>query len=126
MLSNKMKWQEFTPPLILVPTTIMKDILQKPESHFVKRVNTHEGCWYHSWQDHDPSLLISNQMKCLVSLRLKPSSINLNLVLSKESTPTKDVGTTVDNTHNPSLLMSNQIKWQDVISPPLFCFLQQL
>ncbi len=26
----------------------------KPESRFVQRVNSHEGCWYHSRQDHDP------------------------------------------------------------------------
>jgi hypothetical protein len=29
------------------------------------------------------------------------SSINLNLVLSKESTPVKDIGTTVDKTSIP-------------------------
>jgi hypothetical protein len=35
------------------------------ESCFVKRVNTHEGCWYHSQQDHNPNLTLSNQMKWL-------------------------------------------------------------
>jgi len=38
----------------------------KPESRFVQRVNSREGCWYHSRQDHDPSLTLSNQMKCHV------------------------------------------------------------
>ena len=36
-------------------------------------VNTHEGCWYHSWQDHDTSLCTQiNDIKsgsCLTSLR---------------------------------------------------------
>jgi hypothetical protein len=35
----------------------------KPESCFAKRVNTREGCWYHSRQDLDPSLTLSNHMK---------------------------------------------------------------
>jgi hypothetical protein len=34
-----------------------------PESCFIKRVNTCEECWYHSQQDHDPSLILSNHMK---------------------------------------------------------------
>jgi hypothetical protein len=34
----------------------------RPESHFAKRVNNCEGCWYHSQQDHDGSLRLSNQM----------------------------------------------------------------
>jgi len=35
----------------------MKDVnAMKTETRFVKRVNTNEGCWYHSWQDHHPSL----------------------------------------------------------------------
>jgi hypothetical protein len=37
--------------------------VNKPESRFVKRVNTNEGCWYHSGQDHDPSLTLSIHMK---------------------------------------------------------------
>jgi hypothetical protein len=35
----------------------------KPESHFVKRVNTHEGCWYCCRQDHKLSLMLSNHIK---------------------------------------------------------------
>ena len=138
----------------------------KPESCYVKWVNTLEGCWYHRQQDHGPSLTLSNQMKwqnvtplplflfpamiledaqqytwisfcqmsqhprrMLVPLSTRPRSqfnaeqsnemarrhpsppvslsgnnigrcpaINLNLILSKESTPTMDVGTTVDRT----------------------------
>jgi hypothetical protein len=39
-----------------------KDVWQKKiETHFVNRVNTHEGRWCHSWQDHDPNLMESNQ-----------------------------------------------------------------
>ena len=34
---------------------------EKTESCFVQRVNSREGCWHHSWQDHDPSLLHTNQ-----------------------------------------------------------------
>jgi hypothetical protein len=37
--------------------------VNKPESHFVKRVNTREGCWYRSRQDHYLSLMLSNQIK---------------------------------------------------------------
>jgi hypothetical protein len=37
--------------------------------------------------------------------------INLNLLLSKESAAANDVGTTVDKTMMPSLMLSNQIKW---------------
>jgi hypothetical protein len=80
-----------------------------PESRFVKRVNTREGCWYCSRQDHDPSLILSNQMKWREVTPLPPDSLsgndigrcramNLNLVLPKESTPVKDVGTTFDKT----------------------------
>ena len=28
---------------------------KKTGSHFTKRVNMHEGCWYHRCYDHDPS-----------------------------------------------------------------------
>jgi hypothetical protein len=35
----------------------------KPESHFVIRVNNREGCWYNSRQDHNPSFTLSNQIK---------------------------------------------------------------
>ena len=28
-----------------------------------QRVNSRKGCWYHSRQDHDPSLTLSNQIK---------------------------------------------------------------
>jgi hypothetical protein len=84
----------------------------KPESCFVKRVNTRERCWYHSHQDQDPSFTLSNQMKWRDVTPLPPDSrsgndigrclaIKLNLVLSKESTPPKDVGTTVDKTTIP-------------------------
>ena len=72
------------------------------------RVNSREGCWYHSQQDHDPSLMLSNQIKWQ-DVTLPPVSvphndsrryptINLNLVLSKESPAAKDEGTTVDTT----------------------------
>jgi hypothetical protein len=50
-------------------------------------------------------------------------AIKLNLVLSKESIAVKkDVGTTVDKTTIPSLMLSNQIKWQDVTLPLLCLF----
>ncbi len=99
----------------------------KPESRFVQRVNSHEGCWYHSRQDHDPQFNAeqSNQTARRHSPHLsvprnnipRCPAINLNLVLSKESTATKDVGTTVDKTTIPSLTLSNQIKRQDVTLP---------
>jgi hypothetical protein len=84
----------------------------KPESRFVKRVNTHKGCWYHSQQDHNPSLSLSNQMKWQDVNSSPPDSlsgndigrcmaIHLNLVLSKDSTPMKDVGIAVDKTTIP-------------------------
>jgi hypothetical protein len=83
-----------------------------PESCFVKRVNTREGCWYHSQQNLDPSLILRNQMKWRDITPLPPDSlssndigrclaINLNLVLPKESTPVKYVGTTVGKTTIP-------------------------
>jgi hypothetical protein len=63
-LSNQMKWQDVTPPLwFSFPQEYWKMSSNKHESCFDKRVNTHEGCWYHSWQDNDPSLTPSNHMK---------------------------------------------------------------
>ena len=44
----------------------------KPESRFVKRVNSREGCWYHSRQDHDPSLTPSNQSNEMVRRHSSP------------------------------------------------------
>jgi len=93
----------------------------KPEYRFVQRVNSHEGCWYshegcwyNSQQDHNPSFMLSNQIKWQdvplpplwhVSVPRNDSrrcpTINLNLVLSKESKAMKDVGTTVDKTTIP-------------------------
>jgi hypothetical protein len=81
----------------------------KPESYFVKRVNTPEGCWHHSQQDHNPSLTLSNQMKWRDVTPLPPDSLSgndiercpskkLNLVLSNESTPENDVGIAVNKT----------------------------
>ena len=80
----------------------------KPASHFVKWVNICEECWYHSQQDHDPSLTPSNQITWQVIIH-PPSSFccndnegcpvtNLNIVLSIESTGVKDVCTMVDKT----------------------------
>jgi hypothetical protein len=100
------------------------------ESCFVKRVNTHEGCWYHSQQDHNPSLMLSNHMKWREVAPSPPDSlyrnnigrctaINLNLVLPKESIPVKDVGFHSRQDPSASLMLSNQMKWQDVTpSPP--------
>jgi hypothetical protein len=45
---------------------------------------------------------------------------DLILLLSKDSTPSKDVGTTVDKTLIP-VMPSNQMKWRD-ITLPLFLF----
>ena len=104
-----------TPPLSLCFCFLQwywKMSSNKSQSRFVKRVNTHEGCWYHRWQHHDPSLMLSNQMKMARHHPFPPVSvsrndigrcpaINLNLVLSKESTPVKDVGTTDDKTTIP-------------------------
>ena len=38
----------------------MSDVLWKTGLCFVKRVNIYEGCWYHSWYDHDTSLFTQN------------------------------------------------------------------
>ena len=83
----------------------------KPESRFVQRVNSHEGCWYHSRQDHDPQFNAeqSNQTARRHTPHLsvprndipRCPAINLNLVLSKESTARRDVSTTVDKTTIP-------------------------
>ena len=109
---DQMRRQDITPhPCFYFPQQYWKMSSNKLESCFVKRVNTHKGCWYHSWQDHNPGLMMSNQINDKVS-PLPPDSvscnnyegpqaINLNLVLSKESTPMKDVGTTVDKTTIP-------------------------
>jgi hypothetical protein len=74
----------------------------KPKSCFVQRVNSRKGCWYHSQQDHNPSLMLSNQIKW-------------------QETAAKDVGTTVDTTTFTVLMLRNQIEWQDVTLPPCFC-----
>ena len=111
-LSNQIKWQYITsPPWFCFPQWLWRPSSKKPESHFDKRVNTHEGCWYHSWQDHDPSLILSNQIKWQ-DVTPSPDSVsrndyegpqakNLNLILTKESTAMRDVGTTVDKTKIP-------------------------
>jgi hypothetical protein len=111
MMSNQIKWQGVTsPPWFCLLQQLWRPSSNKPESCFVKRVNTHEGCWYHSWQDHNPSLMMNNQIKWRDSLPPDsvscnnyegPQIINLNLALTKESTPMKDVGTTVDKTTIP-------------------------
>ena len=64
--------------------TMWKGHLAKFKITFVKRVNSREG-WVQIRTDNS---------------RRYPA-INLNLVLSKESTATKDVGTTVDKTTIP-------------------------
>jgi hypothetical protein len=110
-LRNLMKWQDVTPPSwFSFPHWYWKMHGNKPESCFVKRVNTHEGCWYHSGQDLDPRLMLSNHMKWWDFAPLLPPdslsgnnigrcmAINLNLVFLKESIPEKNVGTTVDKT----------------------------
>ena len=77
---DQTKWQDITlPPCFCFTQQNWKKSSNKPKSSFVKSVNTHKGCWYHSWQDL-----------------------------------------------NPSLMLNNQIKWQDATSPPWFCFLQHL
>ena len=64
MRHDQMKWQEITIlPCFCFPQQYQKNSSNKPESHFVQRVNTCKGCWYHSKQDHDPSLMPSNQVK---------------------------------------------------------------
>ena len=69
------------------------------------------------WQDiSPPSVSISHS-----NIERLPA-INLNLILSKESTPMKDVGTTVDKPTVPVFMLSNQMKCQDVTPCPLFLF----
>ena len=59
-----MKWQDITsPPCFCFLQWWWRMSSKKTESRFVKKVNTHKGCWYHNWQDHDPSLMLSTQMK---------------------------------------------------------------
>ena len=122
-------------PLILFSTTIMKDILQKPESRFVKRVNTCKGCWYHNWQDHYPSLMLSTQMKWQ-GITSPPNSVssnnyegpqaeNLNLILSKRVNTHRGHWYHSWQDHGPSLLPSTHMKWQGSPLPPWFCFPQQ-
>jgi hypothetical protein len=53
-----------SPPWFFFRQWYWKMHSNKPESRLVKRVNTHEGCWYHSRQDYNPSLMLSNHMKC--------------------------------------------------------------
>ena len=90
-----------------------------------KKVNTHKGCWYQSWQDNNPSLTLSNQIKwqditptspwfcfptTLMMSSNKPESCFVKRVNSRKGCwyhRWKD--------HNPSLMLSNQIKWQDVM-----------
>jgi hypothetical protein len=88
---------------------------RKYRSRFVKRVNTHEGWRYHSWHDHDPISLwrtpawmsqfppslcrFTRWCGKMICWRMEAvCSESIDLVLSKESTPTKDEGTTVDTT----------------------------
>ena len=103
----------------------------KPESRFVQRVNSREGCWYHSWQDHDPSLMLSKQIKCqdvtlpllyLFSttiidaiLRNKPESCFVQRVNSREGCWYHS-----RQGHDPISTMSNQMKW-DVIPNDVKC-----
>jgi hypothetical protein len=65
MLSNQIKWQGVTlsTPCVCSPQWYSKMPGDKPESCFVQRVNSREGCWYHSRQDHNPSSTLSNQIK---------------------------------------------------------------
>ncbi len=58
-LINQIKRQDINlPPWVCSPQWYSKMPCNKPESSFVQRVNSREGCWYHSWQDHgDPSLI---------------------------------------------------------------------
>ena len=61
---DQMKWKDISPPqCFCFPQQHWKISSNKLKSRFVKWVNTHKGCWYHSWQDHNLSLMLSNQMK---------------------------------------------------------------
>ena len=81
----------------------------KPESGFAKRVNSREGCWYHSRQDRNPSLTLRNQIKW--QDRTLPSvSVPCNSKMPHDKpefcfvqrvNAAKDVGTAVDNTTIP-------------------------
>jgi hypothetical protein len=52
------------PSCVCSPQEMVKMPCNQPKSRFAQRVNRREGCWYHSQQDHDPSLTLSNQIKC--------------------------------------------------------------
>ena len=76
---DQMKWQDIaTPPCFYVLQQYWKISRNKPESHCVKTVNTHKGCWYHSWQDNDSSLMLRNQMKWQDITPLPPDSVSHN------------------------------------------------
>ncbi len=41
----------------------MKDFNAKKQNLiFTERVQTHKGCWYHNWHDHNPSLMQIEQL----------------------------------------------------------------
>jgi hypothetical protein len=63
-MGNQIKWQCNTLlPCVCCPHWYLKIPFDKPESCFVQRVNSCKGCWFHSRQDHNPSLMLSNQIK---------------------------------------------------------------
>ena len=135
-LSNQIKWQGITlPPWVCSLQWYSKMPCNKPESSFVQRVNSRKGCWYHSRQDHKYSLMLSNQNKwqdltlppCVCSAQWyskmpcnKPESCFVQRVNS-----CKRCWYQSWQGHNPSLMLSYQIKWQDVTIPLCVCSVQQ-
>jgi hypothetical protein len=133
MLSNQIKCQDVTShPGFWFPQWLWRPSSNKPESCFVKRVNTHEGCWYHSWQDHDPSLMMSNQIKwqdvTSPPLILFPTTIMKALKqytwisFDERFNSRERCWYHSRQDHDPSLTLSNQIKCQDVTLPLLCLF----
>ena len=101
--SNQMERHHLS-PLILFPAMIMKALKQKTESHFDKRVNTHEGS-QSQFNDEQSNQMERHQLSPLIlfltTIMKALKQKNMNLVLTKESTPTNDVSTTVDKTTIP-------------------------
>ena len=61
--SNQMARPHFSPHCVCSPQQYSKLPHNKPESPLVQSINSRKGCWYHSQQDHDPSLTLSNPIK---------------------------------------------------------------
>jgi hypothetical protein len=129
MLSNQIKRQDITsPPWFCFPQQLLSPWSKKTGSRYVQRVNSHERCWYHSWQDHDPSLMLSNQIKwqdivsphwfCFLQWLWRPWSKKTESCFVQRVNTHEGYWYHSWQDHNPGSMLSNQIKWQDITSSP--------